>query len=119
MGFLIRAAGYKNAVAQDSICRRDDSESTSAHANTKGLLINQEVNRMASVLTFWPEDLQKDACMRYKTQERRRAGLELIDKRIILTLAKNLKRKYKGKTGRALRKHLAKYETIKQWMRNK
>jgi hypothetical protein len=108
IGYLMKAGGFKNVVAQDATCTRDDSDSTSRNPTSCGLLFNQEINRIASLYTYWPEDLAQDAMTRYMSENRKSISLSALDKRIILTLAENLRRNwpYRGSVRTLLEKHL-------------
>ena len=119
LGFLIRAAGFHNICSPEAICFRDGSESTSRYPNSPGLLINQEVNRIANIYSFWPADLIDDALNLYFT-ERRNSKLQIIDKRISAVLAENLIRNWNrgNKVDSNFRDHIKNFVLIKEWMRN-
>lgn len=111
LGYLIKAGGFKNVVAQNATCIRDDSESTSRNPTSCGLLINQELNRIASLYTFWPNDMAEDALRHYISENRKNASLPPLDRRIILTLAENLCRSWPHRETikPLLQKHLGLY----------
>ena len=112
LGYLMKANGFRNVVAQNATCTRDDSESTSRNPTSCGLLFNQEINRIASLYTYWPEDLAQNALNLYMSEHRKRVSFSPLDKRIILTLAENLRRDWphSGSVKTLLRKHLARFE---------
>ena len=70
--------------------------------------MNQEINRVASLYTFWPKDIADEAIGRYLSENRKNAELSPLDRRIILTLAQNLKRDWqlKGEIRDSLVRHL-------------
>ena len=112
LGFIFRVFGYKNIIVYDAECIRDESASTSRYPNSAGLLINQEINRISNIYTYWPEDIQLQALSNYIAEKRIKPDLREIDKRIILTLAKNLVRSwnFKDKIKINLQKHLDRFE---------
>lgn len=109
IGNILRSNNYSNIIVPDAVCYRDDTESTSTHPNTPGLLINQEINRIAHLYSFWPEELKSEAIRRYNEESRVNSNIQEIDKSIVLTLAKNLTRKWAKQTdiSEALKKHLS------------
>jgi GT2 family glycosyltransferase len=119
LGFLIRAAGFHNICTPKAICFRDGKESTSRFPNSPGLLINQEINRIANIYSFWPDDLVHDSLELYFS-EKRNTPLQMIDKRIIAVLAENLTRKWSRSNDidTAFKVHLDNFLLIKAWMRN-
>lgn len=111
LGYLVKASGFRNVVAQNAKCTRDDSESTSRNPTSYGLVFNQEINRISSLYTYWPADLMQDALTRYISEDRKSVSLSPLDKCIILTLAENLRRNwsYRGSIKNLLQKHLRHY----------
>ncbi len=120
LGFSVRAAGYKVAIEPKAVCTRDSTNSTSANPNTAGLLMNQEINRIANIYTYWPAQLRAEALELYERESRNNQNLQKIDKRIAMVLAENLARKWnhKDQINVALKLHLDSYRNTKAWMSN-
>lgn len=116
IGYLMRSFKYEHKVVPEAVCQRDGSQSTSRHPNTCGLLLNQELNRIASIRTFWPDDLASQAIGLYINERRNEKRVTDIDKRIIVTLSNNLARPWSRKEliRTQLERHLAYYQRSRE-----
>lgn len=98
-GFLMRAAGYKNTCAFTAVSKRTRIGSFSSSPESKVVLVGQELNRLAVVYSYWPPDMAKEAIRLYQLYRQCLDKKELFDleKRVVLTLAENLKRDWEHK----------------------
>lgn len=118
LGYAVRAAGYKHQVALKAICHRDRSDSTSEKPNSMGLLMNQEINRVANLFEFWETDSCKAATHKYLT-ERRKTALGVNDRVIARTLGEGLARQsqlveIRQRVAQQLGQHVGLFATTKQ-----
>jgi hypothetical protein len=90
LGYVIRAAGYRNCCARNAICKRDRTGSSSKRPTTKGLKINQEINRVANLIEFWEPSRMKQAIAEYLKQDRQASGLKPVDLIVARTLGEGL-----------------------------
>jgi hypothetical protein len=93
IAFAIREAGYENAIALEARCTRTRTGSTSKVPDRPGLLMNQEINRLANLFEYWPEQERQRAVELYLQKTRTKADLTEIDLRIARTLGEGLARK--------------------------
>lgn len=119
LGYFLRSTGYKNASTLDAFCIRDRSGSSSRRPNTPGLLMNQEINRVANMFEFWQQPSRDTALRRYLEKDRSKAGLQPLDLRIARTLGQALARtdlcKSIGKTiEKELSNHIKSYHRIRE-----
>lgn len=118
LGYALRAAGYRHSFALQAKCRRDRTNSTSRLPHSAGLLLNQEINRVANLFEFWEEADCKAAVSRYLT-EPRKTRLELNDRVIARTLGEGLARRDQFQAVRQLVRqqlhdHVALFEEVKR-----
>ena len=92
LSYAIRAAGYRNCCARSAICKRDRTGSSSRRPTTKGLTMNQEINRVANLMEFWEPSRRKEAIAAYLKQDRRASGLKPVDLVVARTLGEGLAR---------------------------
>jgi hypothetical protein len=92
LGYLLRAVGYVNSHATEAVCVRDRAGSSSRSPGTAGLLINQEINRIANLVEFWEPTIRRKAIGEYLTQDRRGSGLSPVDLVVARTLGEGLAR---------------------------
>lgn len=118
IGYAVRAAGYRHQVALKAICRRDRSASTSENPNSMGLLMNQEINRVANLFEFWEKDRCEAAAQQYLF-ERRKTPLSANDRVIARTLGEGLARRpqlvaVRQRVAEQLGQHIGLFAPIKQ-----
>ena len=98
LGYLIRASGYLNSLSVGAICTRRQAGSSSKTPDTPGLLMNQEINRIANIFEFWPDARRRHAITEYLKDNRLKDGLRPVDLRIARTLGEALARPDLNKT---------------------
>lgn len=126
MGFLFREFGYENTISLNSISRRNVKNSLS-HKLKLGckdkfdsLIFCQEINRIANIYNFWPDNMVEPSISMYLNEERKNFPNK-IDKEIILTLSKNVTYRCfsKNNTADYLQAHLTKYSTLEKLRKGK
>ena len=118
IGYVVRAVGGKHGIALKAICDRDRSDSTSQTPTSCGLLMNQEINRVANMFEFWDGATLENGIKLY-LEECRRSMRVGIDRVIARTLGEGLARRDAVKAVRdrvqdELAKHLALFDTVRK-----
>lgn len=114
IGYFLRSQGFQNICVRKAILKRDRKGSTSRRADSPGLLINQEINRIANMYEFWRPTRRDNAIRDYLGRDRTRSCLKPIDLRVARTLGQATARRLYESVGMHVERELAEIITANE-----